>query len=291
MLKNYLVVAMCNFLRQRLYSFVDVVGLATGLICTIFIYLWVSDEINKDRFHSDIDHIYHVVLNLYNPEGTITWAVTPGPLAEEIKSNIPEIEFVAPVADDGPRLIQVEEKSFLQGGYFTYPEFFNIFSYKIIEGDPSKPLPDASSIVLTKSLSEKLFGSESALGKVVTLRSENELTVTAIMEDIPTSSSLQFNFVAHFDIHKKYRIQDWGNSDYPLYLKFREGEFNPAETQEKIHNHLIKLFELDEENRNRFNIIFNRSVTGISIPHLKMVYRPVAGLSMLEYFPSLQYLY
>lgn len=252
MLKNYLKVAIRNFLHQRLFSFVNVVGLATGLTCSLFIYLWVSDEVNKDRFHADLDRIYHVVLNLNNPEGTITWSVTPGPLAEEIKNNIPEIEFVAPIANDGPRLIQVEEKNYLPSGYFTYPEFFNIFSYKIIEGNENKPLPDANSIVLTKSLAEKLFGNESAIGKIVKLRSENDLTVTAIMEDSPANSSLQFEFIAHFDIHKKYRPQDWGNSDYPLFLKFRDSNFNAAQTQEKIHNHLIKVLELDEESRNRF---------------------------------------
>lgn len=252
MLKNYLTVAIRNFLRQHLFSFINVVGLATGLVCSLLIYLWVSDEVNKDRFHADIDHIYHVVLNLHNPEGTITWAVTPGPLAEEIKNNIPEIEFVAPLADDGPRLIQVDEKSYLPNGYFTYPDFFNIFSFKIIEGNAINPLPDAGSIALTKSLAQKLFGDESALGKSVKLRSENDLIVTAIIEDAPASSSLQFEFIAHFDVHKKYRIQDWGNSDYPLFLKFQEGEFSAAETQQKIHNHLVKVLELNEESVSRF---------------------------------------
>jgi putative ABC transport system permease protein len=252
MLKNYLTVAVRNFLRQGLFSFVNVVGLATGLVCSIFIYLWVSDEVSKDRFHADIDRIYHVVLNIYNPEGTITWAVTPGPLAEEIKNNIPEIEFVAPVADDGPRLIQVEDKGYLPNGYFTYPEFFDIFSYKIIEGNATKPLADASSIVLTRSLAQKLFGGESALGKAVKLLRQYDLTVTAVMEDTPASSSLQFEFIAHFDVHKKYRPQDWSNSDYPLYLKFRDSHFNAAETQQKIHNHLVKALELSEESSNRF---------------------------------------
>lgn len=251
MLKNYLTVALRNFLRQRLFSFVNVVGLSAGLACSMFIYLWVSDEINKDQFHTDADRIYHVVTNLHNPEGTITWPVTPGPLADEIKNNIPEIEYVTPIANDGPRLVQVEEKSYLPDGYFTYPEFFKIFSYKIIEGDASNPLANPSSIVLTKSLAQKLFGNESPIGKSLTLRVDNDLTVTAVMEDVPSASSLQFEFIAHFDVHKKYRPQDWSNSDYPLFLKFRDKSFDAGQTQEKINNHIAKVLELGEEDSKR----------------------------------------
>jgi putative ABC transport system permease protein len=252
MLKNYLVVAVRNFLRQRLFSFINVAGLAAGLACSLFIFLWVSDELKKDRFHANIDQIYHIVYNIYNPEGTITWTNTPGPLADEIKNNIPEIEYVAPIADDGPRLIQVDDKSFLPDGYFTYPEFFKIFSYKIIEGDAGNPLADPNSIVLTKSLAQKLFGNEPAVGKPVKLRVDYDLKVSAVMEDVPNESSLQFEFIAHFDVHKKNRPQSWSNSDYPLFLKFRDQHFNASETQAKIHNHLVKVLEVSEEGSKSF---------------------------------------
>lgn len=243
MLKNYLLVAFRNFQRQKLFSFINVVGLATGLGCSLLIYLWVADEINKDKFHRELGRIYHVVTNIHDESGVITWMVTPGPLAEEIKTSIPEAEYVSPVSETGKALIQASEKSFLQGGYFTTPDFFNIFSFPLLEGNAAKPLPDATSIILTKSLAEKLFGTSHAIGKTVTLLSENELTVTGILDDVPANSSLKFDFIAHFDLHKKYRPQDWSNSDYPLYIRLRE-DANAADTQQKINEQVAKTLQL-----------------------------------------------
>lgn len=243
MLKNYFLVAFRNFQRQKLFSFINIAGLAIGLACSLLIYLWVSDELNKDKFHADLDRIHHVVTNINDESGTITWRVTPGPLAEEVKTSIPEVEYVSPVSEAGKALIQVGEKSFLPAGYFTTPDFFKIFTYKLLEGNSAQPLPDAASIVITKSLAEKLFGTSHALGKVVTLLSENELTVTGIAEDVPASSSLQFDFIAHFDVHKKYRPQDWSNSDYPLYLKLRE-DAAVTITQKKINDQVAKVLKL-----------------------------------------------
>ncbi len=251
MFKNYLFVAVRSFFRQGLFSVLNVAGLATGLACTFIIYLWLADELQKDRFHQDIDKIHHIVLNLNNPEGTITWHVTPGPLADEIRTSIPEVEYVAKVANDGPRLFQYEDLTFLPNGYFTDPDFFKIFSYKMIAGDATNPLPNPASIVLTESLAQKLFGDQDPIGKVIKVRSENDLVVTAVMEDVTDQSSLQFEFIAHFDVHKKYRPQDWGNSDYPLFFKFRDESFNVAQTQKKINDHVAKVLELTEEDQKR----------------------------------------
>lgn len=253
MLKNYLFVAVRSFLRQGLFSVLNVVGLAIGLACTLLIYLWVTDEVTKDKFHADIDRIYLVVTNIYNPEGVITWQDTPGPLAEEIRNNIPEAEYVAHIADDGARLIQYEDKSFLPNGYFTDPSFFQLFSYKIIKGNTANPLPNASSIVLTESLAKRIFGNEDPIGKSIKLRTENDVLVTAVVEDVTEQSSLTFDFIAHFDVHKKYRTQQWGNSDYSTFIKFKEG-FDAHDSQEKINKHVAKVLNLSEEEQKEFQL-------------------------------------
>lgn len=251
MLRNYLSVALRNFLRQGFFSFLNVTGLAIGLACTFLIYLWVRDEVQKDKFHTDVDRIYHVVTNIYNPEGTITWQDTPGPLAEEIRNHIPEAEHVARVANDGLRLIQYNDLNFLPQGYFTDPSFFQIFSFNVSKGNKENPLTNPGSIVLTESLAQKIFGEEDPIGKVLKVRSENDVTVTAIIEDITSQSSMNFEFIAHFDIHQKYRKPSWGNSDYDTFVKFKE-DTKSSEAQDNINRHVAKVLELNEEEQKRF---------------------------------------
>src|SRR5437899_5457717 len=94
MIKNFFIIAIRNFLRQRLYSVINVLGLSSGLVCTLFIYLWVNDELSKDKFHHESEKIFQIVSNLEISKGeTMTWTNTPGPLAENIRQNIPEVQM------------------------------------------------------------------------------------------------------------------------------------------------------------------------------------------------------
>ena len=94
MIKNFFTVAIRNFLRHKFYSFINLFGLASGLVCALFIYLWVNDELSKDKFHNDSDRIFQVVSNLQFNEGeTLTWTITPGPLADFIRDNFPEVQM------------------------------------------------------------------------------------------------------------------------------------------------------------------------------------------------------
>src|SRR5690606_9087706 len=143
-----------NFLRQRLYSFINVIGLASGLMCTLFIYLWVHDEVSKDKFHKDADHIFQVIANLEIQEGEIlTWTNTPGPLAEEVLRVIPEIEMAVRVQEAGELLIASEgNDGFMESGYQADPGFFQLFSFEILEGRPATDTLDVSSISISQRL-------------------------------------------------------------------------------------------------------------------------------------------
>jgi putative ABC transport system permease protein len=98
-------VAVRNFLRQPLYSFINAIGLASGLMCTMFICLWVNDELSKDKFHKDADKFFLIVSNLEFNKGEIrTWTHTPGPLAESVRQNVPEVELAVRVARNNATL-------------------------------------------------------------------------------------------------------------------------------------------------------------------------------------------
>src|SRR5262245_467474 len=125
MLSNFFRIAVRHFLRQRLYSVINIVGLTSGLICTLFIFLWIRDEVGKDRFHPDADRLFRVVSNLDRGDGSITtWTITPGPLADEIRDAVPDIEYLARTRVGSPQLFQVGEKGFLESGMNADPEFF-----------------------------------------------------------------------------------------------------------------------------------------------------------------------
>lgn len=223
MIKNFFVITVRSFLRQKFYSFINVLGLTSGLACTLFIYLWINDEVNKDKFHTDIDAIYQVFTNIKWDGEMITWESTPGPLADEIRSNIAEVSAVARISNDGDQLFQVDEKNFLERGYFADPAFFTIFSYKILKGSTTAPLPGKSDVAISERLAKKLFGDGDPIGKTVRVQNKYDQKVTAVF-DVPDASSLKFDFIMPFEIHKEYRDPNWDNADYNLYVKLHDPE-------------------------------------------------------------------
>jgi putative ABC transport system permease protein len=222
MIKNFFTVAVRNFLRQRLYSFINVFGLASGLTCALFIYLWVSDETNKDHFHKDSERIFQIVSNLASNDGEIiTWTITPGPLADELRENSPEVELAVRTMSTGNILFANGEKNFMESGLYADPGFFNLFSFKIKSGVPNTDTANISSISISDKLAKKLFGNEDPIGKSVKVNNQNDYTIAAVFEDIGTESSLQFEYILPFEIYKKNRGSgfNWGNYDHPLYVK------------------------------------------------------------------------
>jgi putative ABC transport system permease protein len=225
MLKNIFTVALRNFLRQKLYSFINVIGLASGLTCTLFIYLWVNDEMNKDRFHRDSERIFRIVSNLtFNDGQILTWDITPGPLAEDIRDNQPQAEAVVRTQGTGSILFQYEDKNFMERGYFADAAFFELFSFPIVKGTPNKDPQDVSSISISETLAQKLFGNDDPIGKTVKLNKQKDYMVTAVFKDITGESSLKFDYILPFEVYKQNRGGgfNWGNYDHPLYVKLHD---------------------------------------------------------------------
>ena len=233
MIKNFLTVALRSFLRQKFYSILNVLGLASGLICALLIFLWVNDEVSKNRFHRDVDKIFHIVSNLQLSDGEVlTWHITPGPLADEIRDQVPEIEMAVRTQEMGPQLFQYKEKTFSEKGLYADADFFRLFSFNIIAGKPSSDPLDVSHISISRRLAEKLFGSEDAVGKSVRVNQQNDYTVTAVFENVSDASSIRFDYILPFEVYKKRRGEgfNWGNYDHPLYVKLTD----PAQAGQAI---------------------------------------------------------
>jgi putative ABC transport system permease protein len=250
MLKNFLLIATRNFLRQRFYSFINVFGLATGLASALFIFLWVNDELSIDARYKDSDRLYQVLGNMNMTGGDLlTWSSSPGPMREAILETVPEAEVVVQVFRTGSQLLKNGEKSIMERGNYVDSTFFRIFSFKIAKGTTANL--DRSSIVISEKLATTLFGDEDPIGKVVEVSGKHNLEVKAVFEDLKRGTSLRFEYLLPMEVYKSERGDgwNWGNYDPELYIKLHEGASIESATKKinEIEDARVRVIEAGAE--------------------------------------------
>ena len=172
MFKNYFKIAIRNVARHKSYSFINITGLALGLACSIFILLWVQDELSFDRCYENADNIYRVEEDQYYSGETYHVNVTPFPVGPAFKSEIPEVLNAARLTNASV-LIKYDESSFYGSEVAAIDQaYLEIFDLNFVKGNKSTALAEPYSIIITQEMSEKYFGQEDALGKVVTLNNK-----------------------------------------------------------------------------------------------------------------------
>ncbi len=231
MLTNYIKTAFRNFRRNKGSFFINVVGLAIGMACSILILLWVVDELSVNRFHSNIDRIYSVMEHQYYSDGVNSIPNTPGILAPTLKDEIPEIEHAITTTWNQDHLFTVGEKSFKENGIYGREEFFEIFSFNLLKGAPDQVLDKPQSVAINESLAKKYFGSaDDAMGEAIVINQDKSYTVTAVFEDTPDNSTLQFDYVFPFKdwLARNEWAQEWGNNGPFTYVTLHEGTSEKA---------------------------------------------------------------
>jgi len=227
MFKNYLLIAIRNIFRNKLFSTVNILGLAFGICSALLIFLWVNDELEYDHFHTNIDRLYRVLENQQYTDGKLyTFSSTPGPMAPFIKDKYPEIEKASRFTWEVNNLFQVWEKSFYETGRYVDQDFLEMFSYSFIAGHPSSALKEKNSIVITEKMAEKYFGKEEALGKVFLINTKNSFIVSGVLSDIPKNSSIQFDYLLSFQFfwdENKNWLDQWDNNNIRTFLMLRAG--------------------------------------------------------------------
>lgn len=224
MIKNYLKIALRNFRKQKLFSLINICGLALGMACTILILLWVQDELNFDKFNKNADNIYRVVENQHYAGGEIfPVAVTPGPLAKALNDNYPEIVNSTRFTF-GRGNLRYGNKIFYEPVALADPEFLKIFSYPLVIGNPDNVLNDLHSILMTEESAEKYFGNENPVGKTIIFDDSLSLKVTGVLKDVPTDSHLRFDFLLNFEFLKNLgrNLDEWGNNSFYTYVLLQQ---------------------------------------------------------------------
>lgn len=226
MIKNYLKIAFRNLLRNKWFSLINISGLAIGMASAVLILLWIQNEMSHDRFFEKTDRIY-VANNRDRFNGELqVWTNTPKILGPTIKADYPEVEDVVRVNDYGANfLLSVGDKHLNLHGDFVDSGFLKMFSYPLIKGTPATALNNPGGIVLTRQLAIKLFGSEDVLGKVVRIDSSDNFTVTAVMQDLPSNTSLKCEYLLPWVYATRKGIDDnyWGNNSVYTYILLKPG--------------------------------------------------------------------
>ena len=226
MLRHNLLLAIRSFKRFKSSFFINLIGLTAGLVCTLLIYLWVMDELSMDQFHTKNDRLFRVMEHQQYADHVMTTWSTPGLLAETLKEEFPEIEHSATITWVNSNTLSIDELNIKADGFYVGPDFFQLFSYELLDGDASQVLADKKNIVISKSLAEQLFEtSENAVGKVVEYEHSKEFIVSGVFEGTPRNSSYQFDFVLSFEAFKDENnwVLSWGSNGPGTIVTLIEG--------------------------------------------------------------------
>lgn len=201
------------------------IGLSTGLACALLIGLWVMDELGMDQFHEKEDQLFQIIVNYQNPAGI--GHHTQGLLAEALSQEIPEVEYaVASRLLEDRKTFSYEQNNIKVTGQYASPDYFNVFSYDLLQGSKDQVLTAKNSVVLSENMAMSLFGTlEEVVGKIVEFEHTKKYQVSGIFKDSPANSSVQFDFVLPYEAYKEINrlVLDWNFNSANTYLILSEG--------------------------------------------------------------------
>lgn len=226
MLKNYFKIAWRNLLKGRLYSVINITGLAIGIACCLLIGLYIFQELRYDRFHEDADRIYRVNLTLANEAKSTTIATTPRPLADMLVNQFPEVGSITSLEFEDGVIRYNNELSNITFAV-TDSNFFNVFSFEIKAGYAISSISSPNEVLIPASLAKKLFDNENPIGKVIDLRINETFypaTVGAVIENPPSYSSITYDILIPEPLWqaanpRSSRSSNWGTMAGVRYAK------------------------------------------------------------------------
>ena len=220
MIKNYFKTAWRNLLQNKTFSLINIFGLALGMTCSLVIMLWLNDEMKKDKFHQNGKRLYRVMENQFYSGNVSTFDATPGILAENIVKDIPDIQMASQMLWEEEPLFTVDNTYDKEKGRYVEKDFLRMFSFKLTKGDPVTALARPDAVVISKNLADKYFKGLDPVGKMIRIDNTDNVMVTGVLDEIPKSSSLTFDFLMSFEQWRKKNdwAKDWGNNGPRCYV-------------------------------------------------------------------------
>jgi len=249
---NYVKTALRTIRRHKGYSLINVSGLAIGLTVCMLIVLWVLDEWSFDRFNTNASQIYRVYRNESATQKNSSSTLTPPPMAAALKSDFPEIIKATRFGYWHRQLVTYEDKSFNEPGFrYADPDFFDMFSFPLIKGNPETVLSNPYSVILTEKTAAKYFGEEDPIGKTLTVNNSFNVTVTGVIHNESLNSSLEFDLLSPFVIILKEFIgednaDNWAFNSFRTYVMLEQSA-SAENLNQKLTGYLKKYTEEDTD--------------------------------------------
>lgn len=222
MFTNYIRTAWRNIVREKGFTFINIAGLSIGIASCIMIMLFVKDELSYDRFHKNSENIYRVYIEGQFGNNSIRSPFTSNVMAQTMQEELADVELATRFLKVNRRFVQYEEKSFVeQRFYYGDENFFKLFSFNLIKGNPDDVLGKPNTIVVTESTAKKYFGNEDPIGKILLIEGEKPFQVTGVCEDVPHNAHFHFDFVASISSTPTSKVTFWVQNNVYTYFKLK----------------------------------------------------------------------
>ncbi|MET0636200.1 MAG: ABC transporter permease [Chitinophagaceae bacterium] len=243
MIRNYLKIAFRNLLRHKAYSLINIAGLAIGMASSVLILLWVRHEKSYDLFHDNARQIYRITANA----SEFKVAVNPGVMGPVLKQEMPVVKNYVRFTHPSPTLFQTGQNKFHeQNVFYTDASIMEVFSFKLIEGDRATAMSRPDAVILTKSLAKKYFGDQPAIGQILRKDNNTNVTVTAVMEDLPGNSHLNFDALmpisAIESTNSDLMDKRWDNFGFYCYLLLDKNKPSDREALRSYETQIDTIF-------------------------------------------------
>lgn len=222
MLRSLFKISVRNIVKDKTYSMINVLGLTIGITCSMFLVMYILDELSYDRYHKNADNIYRVVSDIKESDNAFIWAVAQVPLGDELRNNYPEVQNVVRFFQTQRTLYKNGETQFYEEDFYLADStVFDMFSYEFVDGDPSTALDQPFSMVLTESVARKYFGDEDALNKSLQGQQNEEFKITGVIRDVPQNSHFRFDALISRNTRPQFQ-GSWGNFGVYTYVQLPE---------------------------------------------------------------------
>ncbi|WP_214225475.1 ABC transporter permease [Pedobacter sp. B4-66] len=230
MFRLNLKIALRNLWKNKVYTLINVGGLAIGLASCMLLLMYVAYEWSYDKQFKNYDKTYVVRLNSKTNSGVVGYGYTPSVMAEEIRQKAPGVAYASRSSYPGNELISYQNKNFKKGAIFADAALLKILDYKFIKGNPEKALHEVNTVILTETLAKNLFGNEDPINKIVKFQNVEPLKVEAVIQDVPVNSTLQFDYLMPWALNEKLNewvrgSPGWGNSYCLTLMQLKDNKY------------------------------------------------------------------